>query len=445
MLDMNKINLNSFLSTASIGMLVFFIWYCFAPGFMSFDSIVQYESAYSGVFADNHPAIMSFIWHYLMKLIPGPQSLLCFHLLLLAVGLFAWQKNISHPVGVFFLVVFFLSPWIINFSGVLWKDVGMAFSLLTGTALLFNNRREKSIAIWAFPFLFYALAVRYNSIVAILPLVFLALRYHFPAKKIWFSIFLSIFIVAFSYGLSKFITYNVIHAEKRYYETLLMGDDIAEIAAKTDQNLLPAIKNEDLKACSIFPILYERALCFIEKGYDPSGSLVVNMQPTEVYSLWKRTVLENPLLYIENRLTAFAYFLRSPSLEPVYSWFPGVMDNNLGITLYHKNWADSLGNYVLTAQKTTVSGFFKPYVWLISAIVMLAAALLVTDNAFRTQIISLNSSSLGCFLSLLLAVPSVDFRYIYWCVIATTVSFVIFITATIRKELYFYRSEKKTA
>lgn len=428
---MNSRIFKSTMTIVPIIAIIIFIWIYFSPGYMSSDSFVQYGSALAGVYPDNHPAIMSILWHYLMYLIPGPQSLLIFHCFLLAGGIYFWQRNANWYAASLMLVLSFMAPWIINFAGVLWKDVGMAFAMLFGSALLLNNKKNKKMALASIPFLLYAFAVRYNSILAIIPLVFIGLFYLYPCKPYWKTGLLTVCVVVLSFFLIKFVTYNVIHAQKKNYEVLLMGDDIAKISSETHQKILQDIKDEDLKSCTAPPILYERALCFISKGYDKNGILVVGMPVEDVHKLWFKTIMDHPFIYARIKIDAFLYFLRSPYMAPVTSWLPGVNKNLFGIVASNPQGVISLESYVMGAQKSIWGEFFKPYLWLIITLFMLPLSLLIKSPAAKLQILALNLSSLGCFTSLLLSVPSVDFRYSYWCIISVTVSIIIWISACI--------------
>ena len=420
------------LTGATTALLILTIWTCFAPGFMSHDSITQYQSALNQSYSDSHPAIMSYVWHLSLMLVSGPQSLLVLHLVLLVIGIFIWQINISNPYLKVLVPSIFFLPWILNFSGVLWKDVGMAFSLLVATGLLFNQKNSRKLALLSLPFLFYAFAVRHNAILATAPLIFFAsLRYLCPRKVLSGLLITATVSVAFWLAVSA-ITYGLLKAERKHYETLLMGDEIAKISARTGENLLPWVKRDDLMACTKQPILYERALCFISRGYDVSGSLMTGTPYEETHRLWKNTVLAHPLLSLKMRWDAFLYFLRSPSLAPAYVWQPGIMRNDLNIVLSRPDQAQLMEDYVAKSQNSVLSELFKPYTWLILSIVMLALGTRIQSPVERMQIFALNLSALGCYFSLLAAVPSVDFRYAYWCVIATNLSIVIFLAASRR-------------
>ncbi len=410
-------------------MVLAIIWYCFAPGFMSYDSMVQYQTALDQRYTDSHPAIMSYLWHLCLFVVAGPQSLLIVHLMLLAAGILIWSSNMPHRRWALLIPAMFLLPWVVNFAGVLWKDVGMAFALLVATGLLYSKTKNWRIAAVAIPFIFYASAVRHNAILAVVPLIYFALRYFWPARSVVQVVIISVTLSATLLLATSVLSYNVLHAERKHYETLLMGDEVAKISLMTGKNLMPWIKSEDNAFCSPMPILSERAMCFVRKGYDPSGSLFAGMPHTTAHALWKKTILEHPLPYLQIKGTAFLYFLRSPTLEPFYTWHSGIMANELGIKLYNPELTRLMQAYVEGSQATPLREFFKPYLWLLLAIAMMVLGWRMQPSLAKTQILALNASSLGYFLSYLASVPSADFRYIYWCIIATILSMIIWLAA----------------
>lgn len=423
---------------ALTALLVVMIWLCFAPGFMSYDSMVQYQMALDQRYTDSHPAIMSYIWHLSMLLLPGPQSLLILHLIVLVLGILIWYSNFVHRAWAILIPGIFFFPWIFNFSGVLWKDVGMAFCLFLATGLLFNREKNKWMIGVAIPFVFYAAAVRHNAILAILPIIFYAVRYYFPGRSALQGVVIAVLLSATLPLASSILSYDILKAEKKHFETFLMGDEIAKISSLTGENLLPWVKVEDIAVCSKPPILYERALCFISKGYDPSGSLVVNIPYGSVHALWRKTVLANPLPYVQIRVEAFLYFLRSPKLVPYYAWHPGIIKNESNIKLVNPELAGFMQIYVETSQ-SLVSELFKPYIWLllslIAMVMVMAMGGRIRPSPEKVQFLALNASALGYFFSYLLTVPSADFRYIYWCVIATSLSIVILLASLARSEM----------
>lgn len=407
--------------------LVILIWLCFAPGFMSYDSAVQYQMALDQHYVDSNPVIMSFVWHLCLAVISGPQSLLVLHLAILALGIASWHSNLAHRSWSALVPALFFLPWIINFAGVLWKDVGMAFCLLLGCGLLFNRRKNGLTALAAVPFIFYATAVRHNAILAIAPVIYCAVLYHRPSISHLKTALITATLVTALPLAASFLSYNVLHAEKKHFETFLMGDEIVKISSITTENRLPWVKTEDIQTCALAPILYERALCFIGRGYDPSGSLVVNQPYQSVHALWRETVLAHPVLYLRIRLEAYLYFLRAPDMAPYYIWQPGMTQNRFhDVAIFHPKAANWLEHYV-RASTLVLSEPFKPYIWLLLTIGMLIQGFRMKGSPERMQVIALNASSASYLIGYLPTVPSADFRYIYWCVIATTLSIIVVI------------------
>src|SRR5688500_2282184 len=82
------------------------------------------------------------------------------------------------PSGTFLLLLGMAVPSSFGFAGVLWKDVGMAFSLFTATGLIalagtIEGRWRRVLNGCAASLLLYGLLVRSNSLLALLPLVLL--------------------------------------------------------------------------------------------------------------------------------------------------------------------------------------------------------------------------------------------------------------------------------
>lgn len=416
--------------------LILIIWLCFSPGFISPDSIVQYKEALNHQYTNTHPPVMAYLWHMAIALIDGPEALFFVHLTVLAVAIIIWIDNTNSWLGSVLIPLVFFCPWIINFAGVLWKDVGLAFSLLLATGLLFHKRTGWLMISAAIPFLFYASAVRHNAIFAVAPIIYFATIYHFPALSKWKAVCSVVLSLVALILASSVINNYVINAEEKHFETYLMGDDIAMISASTGKDLLPGLKREDAVACSIHPILYERALCFISKGYDPGGSLVVKMDPGIVHSLWLNTITDSPLIYLKLKFNAFMYLLRSPDLAPYYVWHPGTSINEFKIELKNPDFAKKLEQYV-TASQELLDEMFKPYLWLILCIIILAVSISgKVLNREKIIILALNFSAAGYFLSYLVSALSADFRYIYWCILAISVSMVCYLINVIpRKNL----------
>jgi hypothetical protein len=99
-----------------------------APGIYSPDSLNQLLQAQRGVYSDGHPPIMAGLWSLLLRVSGTAETLYWVHLglLLSAFVMFALAFRRSELHGaVWLLLPTACNPAILNFIGVLWKDVGL--------------------------------------------------------------------------------------------------------------------------------------------------------------------------------------------------------------------------------------------------------------------------------------------------------------------------------
>jgi hypothetical protein len=144
---------------AFLGAILGFIFFAvaFYPGFMSSDSLQQYEQSHTLQFRDALPPVMAWLWSKLNIIWHGPQSLLLLHLGVLWTGLYIWRRNSGDSKWAIGFILLGAMPWIANFEGVLWKDMGMAFSLLLALALLSGEKQTKAELVTVGFLLLYAL------------------------------------------------------------------------------------------------------------------------------------------------------------------------------------------------------------------------------------------------------------------------------------------------
>lgn len=125
-----KANSSPAIAPAYVCLLLFFFLnlYLFWPGGLSADSMTQYAQAKAGLYSDHHPAVMSFVWRYLDKIIEGPASMLVLHLCFfygaLLWGIKSFKNSKIHYIFLFLPLI----PGILIYSGKIWKDVGYAYS-----------------------------------------------------------------------------------------------------------------------------------------------------------------------------------------------------------------------------------------------------------------------------------------------------------------------------
>lgn len=160
--------------------------FIFAPGYMSYDTTYQLEQALGTVpLSDWHPPVMSLMWRGLIELTGSVSSMAIlqeavFWASLWRISVTVWRTT-GHKgwaVGVYALAAL---PFILNFVGVVWKDVQLAFALLAAVALALDLRaaRNRSVLLrgvllfGSLLLLAYATLVRKNAIFAVFPIVVL--------------------------------------------------------------------------------------------------------------------------------------------------------------------------------------------------------------------------------------------------------------------------------
>jgi len=410
----------SFFWPLAVCCLIF--WTAFYPGFMSVDSFDQFAVSKSLDFYDWHPPIMSWVWSVLGFIFPGPSGMLALHIALAWGAVYIWWGNYKGRTFSWLIFTIPFLPWVINLAGVLWKDVGMAFSLFLVSGLAFRTPTPWKI-IFAFVIVFYAINLRYNAIFAAFPIL-IFLSYKWLKEPSGLKVFIvSCVVVYLCVFLGGVFNYGVLKAEKTNPSTFMMVDDLAYLSVKNNKSFLPGIGIDKIKECAALEIgqtkLVGRSFClgtWSSKGLSPFSP--------ELKTIWLTKIVENPIDYLRFRMAAFSYLLRKPTDPPYIAWFFRIGDNTLGLKMIPNGLTLIVERFV-ESSAIVAPFFFKPYWWLISSLSLLAMTLFFVKTKTVVAVRSLVMSSIFYILGYIPITPMADFRYIYWSVIATTISFVI--------------------
>lgn len=363
---------------------------------------------------------MSWIWSVVNIFFDGPQGLLYLHLFIFWSALYVWCKFYRDRVNYWVILVIGFLPWIINFSGVLWKDVGMAFALLLFAGLGVSGRNPISILL-ALMLLFYAINLRHNALFAVIPLVALVVVRWFPAAhrlKMGSIIFVTLFSMV---ALGNVLNYQVLESTKSKPSNYMMLDDLSYLSLISQRSLIPGIPFEDIIDCAAREVgqskLIGRDFCLSKKeSYQANSPFKIDLK-----TIWLTQVAQAPIDYANFRMAAFAYLLRSPSQLPYYIWHPGVDENKMGIK-HEANRVTIFVERLVQKSSETVPFLFKPYWWLWFGLMLLLYTFSVNKGASVSMIRALLVSGIFYILGYIPATPMADFRYVYWSVIATTLA-----------------------
>jgi hypothetical protein len=397
------------------------------PGLLSEDSMVQYQAALRGSYADWHPPLMSWVWRQGLRVLPGSQSMLLLQLAMLWAGLWLFCRAARPHRLAPLLLLPGLAPWVLNFSGVIWKDCAMAFALLAAAGLLLRPPGSPGAAallvrnMAVLVLLFYALNLRHNAVFAIAPLLWWLLRSTWPQAPRWRPLAGAGGVLLALLVLSQLLQYQVLQAQRQRPGNVALVDDLAHLSLVERRSLIPGIELHHIHACAGRDIvgtkLLNRYACFLQLAPEVTAPAV----RADLLPAWRRAVAAHPWSYLRFRLAAFAFLLRAPDLPPAFERVGGTAANDLGFS-YQPNAAGLWTQRALVATVQAWPGLFKPYAWLCVAIGLLALSLVRARGAAATPERVLLLSALGYTLGYLPVTPLSDFRYVYWSVLATSVA-----------------------
>jgi hypothetical protein len=397
----------------------------FYPGFMSADSLAQYESSKTLTFTDWHPPVMGWVWSLFNALSDGPQGMLLWQLVLLWTALFLWYSHlIPNSRGAWALLAVGLLPWVLNFAGVIWKDVGMAFALALAMALGSSTTGFVTVSM-SISMLFYALSLRYNALFALPPLlIFLWSRWR-PDAKAWQAVAASIATLAAMLVATNAMNYRVLKAEKTSPSSYMMVDDLFHLSLREGRSLIPGISMSDIQHCAGRIIgqnrLVGRSFCLAEgRSFSKRNPL----NTPELSQIWLDAVTSHPLRYLQFRMAAFVYLLRTAPDPPYYIWHPGIDANTFGLA-HTDNALTRVVHWWVHASSKLAPMLFKPFIWVILGMTVLTASVVRVRTKNSNAALALSSSALLYILGYLPATPMADFRYVYWSVLAISLAAVL--------------------
>lgn len=401
------------------------------PGFVSPDTIDQYQQALTGMYDDWHPPIMALLWHCFMFVQKGTGPMLLFQLALLwtACGvLISCFRN--HAVKLL-VVVFCCSPVVQNFAGYIVKDVHMAFAWLLATAMILraiaqDRKLSKVETAAVLALLLYGTWVRINALPGVLPLIYLLVRQQFPFQLEWKRIGLSVATCFSLFLVIVGIQNLVIQPEKTHPENKLFLQDLSGIFVHTNQNVFPAFlyENPDFDTSFIrknfttatFDDIWEKNVF-----YEDDSAAVLKRG-------WLTAVKQHFPVYLQNRFDGFLYFLRikkRPGIALTYYWYFST-PNDYQFTVRRNRLLDAMEN-TIKLQADFV--YMKPWFWLLLNVLLFPLAFLMKGNRMQVPFLALLVSPLFYLLpQFFIFQIDTDFRYFYWNCVACSLAAIMLLS-----------------
>ncbi|MFG2893944.1 hypothetical protein [Streptomyces sp. NPDC048248] len=403
----------------------------FSPGFVSADTLSQLRQALGREpLSDWHPPVMSLVWQGLIAVTGLPAALAIVQSVLFwaALGTIAWcvwEATGSRPKSLAVLGVG-LTPQVLTFVGVVWKDVHMAIALLATCAVALVGRRlpaGRSALRWALLwlgvlFLVYAILVRKNAVFAAIPvfvLLVLALWGGRPGRRTWLmsTAALVVALVLPSAAVSAFAR----PVQLSQGSQILLDD------------LIHVVPVRELRTADVSLELRGRLVAAAEEChrikslsnsyftcYDP-GPNGLAADADQLTSLWISKMSGDVPLYLQYRLQVFSELL----FKGRYEYQNGVMPNDLGLRVTNPRLEATLQNYIDAAVRD-LSFLFAGWFWLGIGLVLVFRP---GRGSFSMPVRALAFSSVAYVVGYLPIMPATDFRYIYWPAIAGTLGLLL--------------------
>jgi hypothetical protein len=414
--------------------VVFFLLniYAFYPGFMSNDSLDQLQQSLGDKPLQNwHPPVMAVWWWLLIRVTHLTGSLLIWHVGMLWLALTIFAAWIYRQTGSRKLsavpVLIGLMPFVVNISGVIWKDVGMAYSLLLASVLLivardYVGKVRFGLIIIAFLLMVYAASLRYNSFFAVVPLFWFCkdlFRYKYIQYVLAVGCIVAVVFVNALLG--------AIHPVQNLHPASnTMIDDIVHVYSRrqlADLDAPPAFHDSLLQMVNRCDLTQLPVSVMVGCATEQDRRILTQAYYSNLQSVWLSGLVHHPVKYIGYRASTFVSFLHPPFIAQSYVWQKGIEPANpYGLTAQN-NWLTRFIHGYVDFAALDFGLLYHPYTWLLAAITLIGVVLRRGGRwTHRPDILILSISGMLYILSYLPLVAAYDFRYIYWSVLAISVA-----------------------
>jgi hypothetical protein len=429
--------------TIGLGVLAFaFSVVLYYPGYLSFDSAYQYWQVRTGQVSNQSPVAMIALWQLVDALWPAPAAMLVLHFAaywtgLVLLALQFWPSLV--PRIVFLLGVGFLPPTFV-IMGHVWTDVSLiaAMTLAFGLTVTGALRRRPVALVLALPVIVYTGVVRYNALLAILPL---ATLWAWSASDAWRRrrgagasavrglavAALAVTLVGGSFAFGRVLDQRMAR-ERVATWTLVALWDLAAMSVRTDTMLVPEFARtpgltletlrRDYTPLVNVPIFSQAQ--HVRHGLDDERFSAEELD--RLRDAWLRTIAAHPLAYAQHRWDVSSHlFGRFDSgLEGLF-FTPAVVayKDNPPPPPALSNLRDRLAAVVRATRGWLV---FVPAIYLALAAGVAAWAWRQRASLRGRIALCIAGSGLLLVLPLAIAAPSAELRYSGWLFAASLIA-----------------------
>lgn len=398
----------------------------FYPGYMTVDADWVYKAINDGLGDWQSPA-MSVLWRLIDPIAPGSLSMFLLMALLYwgGFGLIAFTVTRHAPrLGVIAALLAFTPPAFF-FIGMIWRDVLFADMWLCAAAITYATAHLPARRRWpaqtiAMLLVGIGVLLRPNAIVAA-PI--LAAYVVWPVAFSWkrTTVVLIPGIVA-GYALIHTAYYPVLDAERQYPLHSVFVFDLGGITYYSGENRFPVTFTPEQTAMLFTTQCYNTSRWDYYWHIKPCDFVMQRLERKDdkffgtprLVEAWRNAVLSNPIAYLKHRATFMGTFLGRDSIG-----LPVLELDGPARRIHAQN--------PLFMAMVALHNALQP-IWLLSLAVWLAIASAVCAWAWPLRAtpsgafaIGVTGSGIAYVLSYFPFGVAADFRYGYWCVLASLV------------------------
>jgi hypothetical protein len=408
------------LTTAAGYALTVLIFY---PGYSTVDARYVYADAMAWRFGDWQSPAMGALWRFIDPIAPGAASmfLLTASLYWIAFGMLALLAGRRSPWLAFATPLVALTPPAFFFLGMVWRDVLFAVVWLTAAVLAFfaaarTERLRAPLQVLALLLVAFGVLLRPNAVLAAPILAVYAIwPTRFDVKRTAMAFIPALLLFC---AFIPFVYYEVLHAERQNPQHSILVFDLGGITHFARENQFPAAWSADetelLTSKCYDPVRWDTywhvlPCPFVMRRLERPDDLIFGTP--RLVQAWSHAVAARPLAYLRHRATFMWQFLaRSNLVLPVWDWLDPA--SGYGRSPYFTP-------LLVLHDILQPTLLFRPGLWLVLAVAVGLFAWPARTTPAGAFAIAVSACATVYVMSFALLGVAADFRYAYWCVLAT--------------------------
>jgi hypothetical protein len=397
------------------------------PGYMTNDAGYVHDYIQQWKFGDWQSPVMTIIWWLIDPISPGSGSMFLLTAALYWMGFATIALAVARPparspIWAIAVLVLALAPPAFMLLAMIWRDILFGTVWLLAAAIIYLVADRAGPLRWAaqasgLVLVGIGILLRPNAIVAAPLLIAYAA---WPTRIAWKRTTLLFIPALFAgYGLIDVVYYRIIAAHRDNPLHSLLVFDLGGITHFTGENQFPVSWSADENMLLVtrcydparWDSYWTSDLCgFVMSRLESKDDVIFGT--SRLSQAWLRAVMTHPLAYLSHRLTFLWTFLA---------------ESNRTLELDNLSLPDKTplarNPYFMTlvashdALKSTV--LFRPGFWLLFAAAVGASAWRARMTPSGAFAISVATSGMAYVLSFAVLGVATDFRYAYWCVLAS--------------------------